>query len=283
MKKTLVELLDLEQIDNNLFRGENFVTLSGILFGGQVLAQSITAARRTVEDDRSLHSMHAYFILAGKLDRPVIFHVDTIRDGKSFTTRRVVAVQNGTPIFNMSCSFQKTEEGFDHKDAMPDVPHHSDLITDVEWLEQNQDSAPPILKKWLSKPRYFHFKPTKAINPFELEAHEPTQAIWLKCAEQLPDNPAIHTEALAFASDFNLMMTGTLPHGDQFRLDQLQTASLDHAMWLHRPFRADEWLLYHITSPSASNSRGLNIGRIFNEDGVLVATAVQEGLMRLRK
>ena len=282
MKSTLAELLDLEQIDNNLFRGENFGTVSGILFGGQVLAQSLTAARRTVTDDRRLHSMHAYFILAGKLDRPVIFHVDTIRDGKSFTTRRVVAVQNGTPIFNMSCSFQKDEEGFEHRDEMPKVPHYSELITDVEWLEQNQDKAPPIMKQFLRN-RFFHFKPTKVINPFALEAHEPTQSIWLKCAEPLPEHLAVHSEALAFVSDFNLMMTGTLPHGDQFRLDQLQTASLDHAMWLHRPFRADEWLLYHITSPSASNSRGLNIGKIFNEDGVLVATAVQEGLMRMRR
>ncbi|MEL7148282.1 MAG: acyl-CoA thioesterase II [Bacteroidota bacterium] len=256
MKETLLELLDLEQIDNNLFRGQNFVTVSGILFGGQVLSQSLTAARRTVGDDRQLHSMHAYFILAGKLDTPVIFHVDTIRDGKSFTTRRVVAVQNGTPIFNMSCSFQKVEEGFEHRDEMPEVPHHTDLITDVEWLEKNQDSVPPVMKKYMAN-RFFHFKPTEIINPFELKSHAPTQSIWLKCAEKLPENQAVHSEALAFVSDFNLMMTGTLPHGDQFRLDQLQTASLDHAMWLHRPFRADEWLLYDITSPSASNSRGL--------------------------
>ncbi|MEL6536348.1 MAG: acyl-CoA thioesterase domain-containing protein, partial [Bacteroidota bacterium] len=223
----------------------------------------------------------AYFILPGKMDTPVIFHVDRIRDGKSFTTRRVVAVQNGTPIFNMSCSFQVVEEGLEHKDEMPEVPHHSELLTDLELMEENHIQVPPEFKRFLSS-RFFAFKPVQFINPFEKKSHAPARSIWLKCSEEISDNLAFHKEALAFVSDFNLLTTATLPYGEQFTFGQLQMASLDHAMWLHRPFRVDEWLLYDMESPSASNSRGVNFGKIFTEDGTLVATVAQEGLMRIK-
>lgn len=281
MSASLVELLELEQLDNNLFRGQNFPAVWGTVFGGQVLAQSINAARRTVEEERTLHSMHAYFILPGKLDVPIIFHVDRIRDGNSFTTRRVVAVQKGRPIFNMSCSFQKKENGFEHSATVPDVPHHSTLITDLQWVDENKDKVPSGLKAFLAN-RHFQFKPTEHINPFEKKNHKPIRSLWMKCNEQLPESTSIHKEALAFASDFHLMMTGMLPHGEHYNFGEIQTASLDHAMWFHHEFKADEWLLYTMTSPSASNARGLNFGQFFNEEGLLVASVSQEGLMRNR-
>ncbi|MDP4688068.1 MAG: acyl-CoA thioesterase II [Salibacteraceae bacterium] len=282
MNNALIDLIELEKLDENLFRGQNFPAIWGTVFGGQVLAQSLNAARRTVDEDRVLHSMHCYFILPGKLDSSIFFHVDRIRDGKSFTTRRVVAVQNGRPIFNMSCSFQIAEEGFEHNSTMPNVPHHSQLKTDIELYGKQLDMVPPSIKNYLSN-RYFHFKPIKAFNPFVRAKSEPIQQIWVKSDQKLPDNQAFHREALAFVSDFNLMLTGLMPHRDQFDFGQVQTASLDHAMWFHHDFRVDEWLLFTTESPNASNGRGLNFGHFYNEKGDLVASTAQEGLMRMRK
>ncbi|HAA24202.1 MAG TPA: acyl-CoA thioesterase II, partial [Cytophagales bacterium] len=193
----------------------------------------------------------------------------------------VVAVQNGSPIFNMSCSFQIEEDGLEHKDEMPEVTHHSKLMTDLELMDEHNIQVPPEFKRFLSS-RFFAFKPVQFINPFDGKSYPASRSIWLKCSEEIPDHLAFHQEALAFVSDFNLLTTATLPYGDRFKFGQLQMASLDHAMWLHRPFRVGEWLLYDMESPSASNSRGVNFGKIFREDGTLVATVAQEGLMRVR-
>lgn len=279
MNNALQDLIELEKLDENLFRGQNFPAVWGTVFGGQVLAQSLNAARRTVDADRKLHSMHCYFILAGKLETPIFFYVDRIRDGKSFTTRRVVAMQNGRPIFNMSCSFQVEETGFEHNKQMPDVPHHSELKTDIELIGSQINVLNPSMQTFL-KNRYFHFKPIHAFSPLKKEQGEPLQQLWIKSEVALQNNDAFHKEALAFVSDFNLMLTGLMPHRHTFNYGEIQTASLDHAMWFHHDFKVDEWLLFTTESPNASNARGLSFGHFYNEEGILVASTAQEGLMR---
>lgn len=276
----LLDLLEIEELDRNLFRGQNYPAVWGQVFGGQVVGQALNAARRTVPEDRHLHSMHGYFILLGNLDRPILFQVDPIRDGRSFNTRRVVAYQDGKAIFNLSASFHKEEEGLDHQIGAPTVPHYSELMADKEWAMKHKNQLPRIFKTLLAD-RYVEFRPTEFIDLNAPSPSEPYRNIWLKVEEKLPDSPAIHREALAFASDYNLMSSALYPHIGKFKADQLLLASLDHAMWFHRDFRADEWLLYSIDSPSTSNSRGFNRGNFFDEQGNLVASVVQEGLMRL--
>ena len=278
----LTDLIELEELDTHLFRGQNYPSGWGQVFGGQVVAQALNAARRSVPDDRFLHSMHGYFILSGKLDRPIVYHVDPIRDGRSFNTRRVVAYQNGKAIFNLSSSFNVNEPGLDHQILMPEVPAYHDLISDRQWAQQNIDRLPTLFRSYLTD-RYVEFRPTEVVDLDNLKKTKPIRNIWLKVEEKLADDSAIHKEALAFASDYNLMSTALFPHIGEFQADKMQFASLDHAMWFHRRFRADEWLLYAVDSPSASNSRGFNRGNFFNEKGVLVASVVQEGLMRRRK
>ena len=276
------DLMELEELDTYLFRGQNYPADWGQVFGGQVVAQALNAAKRSVPKDRFLHSMHGYFILTGKLDRPITYHVDPIRDGRSFNTRRVVALQDDKVIFNLSSSFHIDEPGLDHQIKMPEVPSYRDLISDREWAQQNIDRLPTLFKSYLSD-RYVEFRPTESVNLDRLKKSEPIRNIWLKVEERLADDSEIHREALAFASDYNLMSTALFPHVGDFHPEKMQFASLDHAMWFHREFRADEWLLYAIDSPSASNSRGFNRGNFFNEKGVLVASVVQEGLMRKRE
>ena len=278
-KTPLRDLIEIEEIDTNLFIGRNYPAAWGQVFGGQVVAQAMNAARRSVEPDRLLHSMHGYFILLGKLERPIVFQVDPIRDGKSFNTRRVVAFQDGKAIFNLSASFHKEEPGLDHQIDMPEVPHYSELISDKEWAQKNIDHLPNMFKSYLSD-RYVEFRPTEFLDLKNPKKTEPAKEIWLRVEEKLPDNPAIHREAIGFASDYNLLSTALYPHVGDFEAEKLQSASLDHAMWFHRDFRADEWLLYSTDSPSASNSRGFNRGNFFTENGTLVASVVQEGLIR---
>ena len=276
------DLMELEELDTYLFRGQNYPADWGQVFGGQVVAQALNAAKRSVPKDRFLHSMYGYFILTGKLDRPITYHVDPIRDGRSFNTRRVVALQDDKAIFNLSSSFHIDEPGLDHQIKMPEVPSYRDLISDREWAQQNIDRLPTLFKNYLAD-RYVEFRPTESVNLDRLKKSEPIRNIWLKVEERLADDSDIHREALAFASDYNLMSTALFPHVGDFHPEKMQFASLDHAMWFHREFRADEWLLYAIDSPSASNSRGFNRGNFFNEKGVLVASVVQEGLMRKRE
>ncbi len=277
----LASLIQLEQLDNNLFRGQNFPVKWGQVFGGQVLAQSLHAARKTVNKDRQLHSMHAYFILPGQLDTPIIYQVDPIRDGGTFNTRRVVAFQKGRAIFNMSASFHHKEEGFSHQSEMPEVASYRDLITDLEWAEKTENKQTAIYKNFMGN-SHIEFRPVGKLDWVNLENTEPIKNIWLKCEEKLPNDVSLHREVLAFASDYNLMATSLLPHRENFKREEMQMASLDHAMWFHRDFRADEWLLFVMDSPSASNSRGFNRGSFFTESGELVASVAQEGLIRKR-
>lgn len=278
----LVDLLELDQIEENIYKGDSHRTPWKRVYGGQVLAQAMTAANRTVPADRFVHSMHGYFILAGDIDRPIVYNVDRLRDGGSFTTRRVVAIQHGKAIFNAAFSFQLEQEGLDHQISMPNVPMPDMLATDLQILEPFRDRiGESRMQIYLNRP--IEFRPVEKITPFEDRERSPMRHIWFKAKGQLPDNKRLHQQILAFASDYNLLTTAVLPHLDEIKIHQCFLASLDHAMWIHRDFRADEWLLYAVDSPSASNSRGFTRGNIFNEQGILVASVVQEGLIRRRK
>ncbi len=278
----LVELLTLERIEENIFRGQSYRTPWRRVFGGQVLGQALHAAYRTVPGDRFVHSMHGYFILAGDIEKPIVYDVDQIRDGGSFTTRRVVAIQNGRAIFNSAASFQLEQEGLDHQIKMPEVPAPEGLLSDIELLEPLKTAAPEMYKRY-HHPRPIEFRPVEKFNILKPEKREPFRHVWFKTKGPLPDNKRLHQEVLAYASDYNLLGTASFPHMDKVDRGELMFASLDHAMWFHRDFRADEWLLYAIDSPSASGARGFTRGNIFNRDGILVASMVQEGLMRRRK
>jgi len=277
----LVELLTLEQLDDNLFRGQNYQTPWGRVFGGQVLAQSIHAARRTVPEERVIHSMHGYFILGGDPKQPIIYDVDRIRDGRSFTTRRVVAIQKGRAIFNMSASFQIKEKGFVHQILMPQVPKPNEVMPDKEWILKFKKDKPELVKRFLIE-RPVEFHSVEKFNPIHPKKESPYRNMWLKANEQVPNDPNIHREILAYFSDYNLMSTSLLPHRDRFKITNMQMASLDHAMYFHHDFKVDDWLLYALDSPSASNARGFSRGSFFSKEGVLVASTIQEGLIRNR-
>ena len=279
MENPLLSLMDLERLDDNIFRGHNYPAPWGHVFGGQVLAQALNAAERTSPSDRVLHSMHGYFILPGDLELPIIYQVERIRDGKSFNTRRVVGIQKGRPIFNMSASFQHHEKGLVHQIPMPKVTAHRHLATDLEWMEENGAKIPEGYQQFLKR-RYITFKPVEHIDFRHGDKLPPYRHIWIKSEAPVGDELSFHQQALAFASDYNLMTTTLLPHRGDFEYEQMQLASLDHAMWFHKEFSVDEWLLFAIESPSASNGRGLSKGHFFTEDGELVATVMQEGLIR---
>ena len=269
MQSSLIDVLDLELIDTNLYRGGSLRTPHLRAFGGQVAAQALMAAGRTV-DDRSVHSLHAYFLRAGDSTRPIIYQVDRIRDGRSFTTRRVVATQGGTPIFHLSASFQAAEEGHDHQMRMPPGPAPDDV--DV------QDDSP-----WGGPSSFLAEYPFIDMRQVPLDLSSPVgdevrRRVWFRAAQDLPEDPLVHAAAATYASDLTLLGTALLPN--RVQPDSVQLASLDHAMWFHRPLRADQWLLYGALSPSASGGRGLAIGEIWTASGDLVVTVVQEGLMR---
>lgn len=276
----LLNLIQLEQIDDNIFRGENYQAPWGRVFGGQVLSQSLNAASRTVLSERKLHSIHAYFILPGDLSVPIVYEVDRIRDGGSFTTRRVIAIQKGRPIFNMSASFQLEQEGFDHALTMPDVSGPENLASDVEILKAMPE-VPRALRSLLI-PRPFEFRPVEPLRAAN-DNTEPLRHVWLKAKSALPDDLALHKQLLAYSSDYNLLATALLPHRQALVSETLQLASLDHAMWFHREFSLDEWLLFVLESPSASGARGFTRGSFFTQEGKLAASVVQEGLMRIKQ
>jgi len=279
----LLRLLELEKIEENLFRGESSFVGSKRVFGGQVLAQALNAAIRTVPENRYVHSLHAYFILAGALDRPIIFQVDRIRDGGSFTTRRVKAIQNGQAIFLMSASFQLEQSGFDHHISMPNVSPPEVLTSWEELRQQYGNQLPENIRKFLNIERPIEFRPVEWIHPEIPGKNQPFRHIWMKAKGPMPEAKTAHQCVLAYTSDYNLLTTALLPHGNEAALGNVQLASLDHAMWFHREFRTDEWLLYAIDSPSASNARGFTRGSIFTRDGKLIASVVQEGLMRPKR
>ena len=277
----LIDLLTLEKIEENIYRGTNYQAPWKRVFGGQVLAQALHACQCTVPDDRLVHSMQAYFILAGDISQPIVYEVDRIRDGGSFSTRRVVAIQKGTPIFSMGASFQSVQDGLDHQISMPNVPSPDMLVSDEKLAEVFKEAAPEIYRS-LTFPRPLEFRPVEKLNPMSGKEYAPFRHVWVKAKGTLPDDIRLHQAILAYASDYNLLTTATLPHWDKVRPNELFLASLDHAMWFHRSFRIDEWLLYALDSPSASNARGFTRGSIFDQQGQLVASVVQEGLIRKR-
>ena len=276
----LITLLDLERLEENLFRGVSPKEDRQRVFGGQVAGQALVAAGRTVERGRPVHSLHAYFLRPGDPTVPIIYDVDRIRDGKSFTTRRVVGIQHGRAIFNLAASFHVVESGPDHQDPMPDVAAPETLPTFRERLEEHRDRFSPEFADWLARERPIDQRPTTMPSWLDPGVREPEHDVWIRANGTLPDDPLLHVCIVAYASDLTILDTAMLPHGNSYLEDQFMVASLDHAMWFHRPFRADEWLLYHQRSQSASAARGIAEGLIFRHDGALAVTVIQEGLMR---
>jgi acyl-CoA thioesterase-2 len=279
----LVKLLALEKIEENLFRGQSQDLGWGTVFGGQVLGQALSAAVQTVPTERAIHSLHAYFLRPVDVHRPIVYDVDRIRDGSSFTTRRVVAIQNGKAIFNMSASFQKHEPGFEHQDAMPEVPPPEELKTEQQLIAEYKRELPEFFRQRATADRPFEMRPVEPADPFVPQKQAPARAVWLKTVDRLPDDPTLHPYLLAYASDHGLIGTAVLPHGVSWFTPGMQIASLDHVMWFHEPFRVDEWLLHVMDSPAAHGGRGLARGRVFTRDGRLVASTAQEGLIRQRR
>lgn len=281
--RELLDLLDLEPLEVNIYRGRNRDIGSGRVFGGQVLAQALVAARRTVDEPREAHSVHGYFILPGDLAAPIVYFVDRLRDGTSFSTRQVTAIQHGRAIFSFSASFQVAEQGFEHQTSMPDVPPPEELVNELDLIRGMAERIPESLRKVITQDRPIDFRPVSPIDPFHPDKREPARHLWLRAIDRLPDDPLIHQAVLAYASDYGLLGTALLPHGVAPRSPRLQIATLDHAFWAHRPFRADQWLLYTMDSPVAAGARGFTRGTFYTRDGQLVASVAQEGLLRPRE
>lgn len=275
----LLRLLDLEPIERNLFRGHSPDTRSQRVFGGQVIGQALVAAYRTVEE-RICHSLHAYFLRPGDPKVPILYEVDRARDGRSFTTRRVIAIQHGQQIFNMAASFQVDEKGFEHQIDMPDVPPPEDLVSDEELRKAVTDKMTPEMARHFTRPRPIELRPVSPKDLLRPEPMEPVQFVWFRTPRPIPDEMPLHQCALGYASDMTLLDTAIRPHPVNWMTGKVQMASLDHAIWFHAPFKMEEWLLYVQDSPRASGARGFNRGSVFRQDGVLVASVVQEGLIR---
>jgi acyl-CoA thioesterase-2 len=280
----LVALLRLERLDENRFRGESQDPGWGTVYGGQALGQALSAAIETVAADRRVHSLHAYFLRPGDVTRPIVYEVDRIRDGRAFTTRRVVANQGGPAIFAMSCSFQLDEPGFEHQAAMPPAPAPETLPTEQQRLAPFLATAPEAVRAQLLAERPFEIRTADQTgdDPFAPARGEPRRLTWMRAVDTLPEQPALHACLLAYVSDYHFGTTALAPHGVSWLSPSVQLASIDHALWFHRPFRCDDWLLHAIDSPTAQASRGLVRGAIFTRDGRLVASTAQEGLIRLR-
>ncbi len=276
----LLKVISLERLEMNLFRGQSRDIGSAQVFGGQVLGQALMAAVATVEE-RLVHSLHAYFLRRGDFDSPIVYEVDRARDGRHFSTRRVVAIQHGEQIFNMSASFQSEEAGFDHQLAMPDAPPPESLAGVESYVRAALPSLPDKLAKLLGQQRPFDFRPVEPPRWLDSGKRAPQKRVWLRAVDRLPDEQSLHRCLLAYVADFHLIDTALNPHGVSPLNSKLILASIDHAMWFHRPFRIDDWLLCSIDSPSASGARGFAQGRVFDRKGVLVASVAQEGLMRL--
>jgi len=275
----VLALLDLEVIEEDIFRGQSPEGRVQRVFGGQVLGQALVAAGRTVEPSRFCHSLHAYFLRPGDPRVPILYEVDRSRDGHSFSVRRVVAIQHGKPIFNFACSFQIAEQGYDHQIPMPKVPPPEELEDEIEVRRRNADQLPAFLREWLTAVRPFETRPVVLDPAGDRPPRAPFDNVWFRAAGPVRDDLA--QPLLAFASDATLLSTSLLPHGKSI-FSNLQVASLDHAMWFHRPIRFDDWLLYAQDSPSASGARGFSRGSIFARDGALIASVTQEGLIRPR-
>ncbi|NNF21396.1 MAG: acyl-CoA thioesterase II, partial [Saprospiraceae bacterium] len=278
------DLLTLEEIDKCLFRGRSYVTSWRRVFGGQVLGQALNAAYRTVPEDRLAHSLHGYFILPGNVDRDIIYQVDVLRDGGSFTTRRVTASQEGRAIFIMAASFQLKQEGIDHQNEMPQTKQPENLMTDVQQVEVLKQFAPELAKKLKGRSQNaIEFRPVENLGFDESIPGKTPRNVWMKVNEAGNYPIPLQHQMLAYASDYDLLLSAVYPHRNEIDINNIFVASLDHAMWFHRDFNFSDWLLYNIDSPSASNSRGMGYGRIFTSDGHLVSTVMQEGLIRIKR
>lgn len=283
----LVNLLDLEAIEVNLFRGTSRDLGGKSVFGGQVIGQALVAASRTVEGELGAHSLHAYFLRPGDMEASIVYEVDRVRDGRSFTTRRVQAIQHGQPILTLMASFQKDEGGLEHQVPMPPAPDAETLPEykglRKRWLaefEGRNGALPPRLHDAYLRELAIEFRPVEPWNPFAPDSRAPAQAIWFRAAGQLPDDPILHRCVLAYASDFNFLPTALLPHARSWFSPDMVCASIDHALWFHRPLRVDDWLLYVMDSPTAQAARGMSRGLIYDRAGRLVASATQESLIR---
>jgi acyl-CoA thioesterase II len=278
----LIRQLDLEPLEVNLFRGQSRHMGSPRVFGGQVIGQALVAAERTVEG-RVPHSLHAYFLLAGDVGAPIIYQVERVRDGRSFSARRVQAIQHGRPILSMIASFQRPETGLEHGSTMPDVPPPEALTPSTElherWISEASPVSPRIAEA-LRSPSAIEFRAVEPLNLLRPVPGEPRQAVWFRAVDRVPDDPQLHRCILAYASDFHLVGTALRPHGRSWYQRSMIVASIDHALWFHRSARVDEWLLYVMDSPSAQMARGLARGLIYDRGGRLVASVAQEGLMR---
>lgn len=278
----LLMILDLERIEHNIFRGHSPQVGWQRVFGGLVIAQALVAAARTVAD-RAPHSLHGYFLLPGDPSVPIVYEVDRIRDGASFTTRRCNAIQHGRPIFSLSASFQVSEQGLDHAFSLPDVPQPENLPGEAELYAQFGSILPEPMRRWFAQERPIEIRPVALAHYLGHKLSSPTQYVWLRATGALPDDAAVHRAVLAYLSDMTLLDTALVAHGRTIFEPDLQVASLDHALWFHRPFRADEWLLYAQDSPNAGGARALTRGLIYTREGQLVASVMQEGLIRLRR
>ncbi|KAB7898086.1 acyl-CoA thioesterase II [Rouxiella sp. S1S-2] len=279
----LLDLLNLEKIEEGLFRGQSEDLGLRQVFGGQVVGQALYAAKQTVPGDRGIHSFHSYFLRPGDSSKPIVYDVENLRDGNSFSARRVKAVQSGKPIFYMTASFQSLEEGFEHQNSMPEVPAPETLISESEIAKKFAHIIPEKVREKFIGQRPIEMRPVKFHNPLQGKVEPPERAVWIKANGAMPDDLRIHQYLLGYASDFNFLPTALQPHGVGFLEPGMQVATIDHSMWFHRPFRLDQWLLYSIESTSASGARGFVRGQFYTREGVLVASTVQEGVMRQRK
>lgn len=279
----VINLLDLEEIEHNHYLASSPSDGWQRVYGGQVIGQALVAASRTVPEERIAHSLHGYFLRPGDTEVPILYKVDRIRDGKSFNTRSVLAIQHGRAIFSMTISFQVQEAGLSHQDEAPAVPAPETLRDEREWRAEHAKLLPEEHREQFLRDRPIDFRPVAPNDPLDPQPRPAQQLAWMRIRDRLPDDQRLHQCALAYLSDWSLLDTATLPHGLSWMNENVQMASLDHSMWFHRPFRADDWMLYVQDSPSASGARGFNRGMIYNQAGQLVASAAQEGLMRIHK
>lgn len=277
----LLALLALEKIEEGLFRGQSEDLGLRAVFGGQVMGQALSAAKQTVAPERQVHSFHSYFLRPGDVNHPIVYDVENIRDGQSVSTRRVKAIQYGKPIFYLNASFQVEAAGFEHQAAMPQgITPPEQLKSELELVRPYEKMIPSDLRAKIMCEKPIEIRPATLVDPMRPTVHEPLRHVWFRANGQMPDDPRVHKYLLAYASDFHFLFTALQPHGVSYWEPGMQVATIDHSMWFHRDFRLDDWLLYVVDSPSASGGRGLVRGQFFTREGVLVASTVQEGVIR---
>ncbi|AVR03137.1 acyl-CoA thioesterase II [Pluralibacter gergoviae] len=278
----LLSLLNLEKIEEGLFRGQSEDLGLRQVFGGQVVGQALYAAKETVPEDRLVHSFHSYFLRPGDSLKPIVYDVEVLRDGNSFSARRVAAIQNGKPIFYMTASFQAPESGYEHQKSMPEAPSPDGLPSELEIAHKLSHLLPQPLREKFLRDKPLEIRPVEFHNPMKGHVAPPARQVWIRANGRVADDLRVHQSLLGYASDFNFLVVALQPHGVGFLEPGMQVATIDHSMWFHRPFDMNEWLLYSVESTSASSARGFVRGEFYTQDGVLVASTVQEGVMRKR-